>query len=302
MPKDTLDTCRDTKRDPATTQAEMAGKAKAEQGYDYSRRNLQNYIGYDVHDRNDEKIGTLEGLWTDHNGSPAFIGVRTGWVFGKTHVVPANQAHVSEGRQVIRIPYTSDQVKSAVTFDPDAELTEDNEREVYRHYGINESSWWRNQGAERRPTPEQATIQLSEEKLKVGKREVEVGGVRLRKVIRTETVQQPVELKREELIVERVPGSEAHAGRQQAFKEQEVYIPLRREEAVIGKEQVLREEVRVRKSAQTEQQQVSESVRKEDVEIEETGEASRMHASAGTPANRLREQEEKPRSQRRRNG
>ena len=53
----------------------------------------------------------------------------------------------------------------------------------------------------------------------------------------------------------------------------EIYIPLRREEAVIEKEAHVREEVRVRKDARQEQQTVSGQVRKEDVEIEREGEA-----------------------------
>ena len=52
-------------------------------------RDLARYIGYDVVDRNGNKIGTLECLWQDHTGEPAFVGVRTGWFMGKTHVVPA---------------------------------------------------------------------------------------------------------------------------------------------------------------------------------------------------------------------
>ena len=43
---------------------------------------------------------------------------------------------------------------------------------------------------------------------KVGKREVEYGGVRLRKVVKTEVVNQPVELTREEIVIERVPAGQ----------------------------------------------------------------------------------------------
>ena len=63
------------------------------------------------------------------------------------------------------------------------------------------------QTAMRQPA-EEASVKLTEEQVKVGKREVTAGGVRLRKFIRTETVNQPVELRREELVIERVPANE----------------------------------------------------------------------------------------------
>jgi uncharacterized protein (TIGR02271 family) len=268
-------------------------------------RDLSKYIGYDVVDRNLSKIGTLECLWSDHNGEPAFIGVRTGWIFGKNHVVPANDAQVNEQGQRIRLPYDRDKVKDAPAYDADAEMSPEKEREVYRYYGVAEPTQQRAQPRAAMAQPsksasEQASIKLSEEELKVGKRQVEAGGVRLRKVIRTETVNQPVQLSREEIVIERVPATEARTMGERAFEGEEIYIPLRREEAVVQKEAHVREEVRVRKEKQTEQQQVSEQVRREDVEIEESGEARRTDKTRPTPAEEIREREEIPRSQRRR--
>jgi uncharacterized protein (TIGR02271 family) len=273
-------------------------------------RDLTRYIGYDVVDRNDSKIGKLDCLWSDHTGEPAFMGVHTGWIFGKTHVVPAQSATVSERSQKIRLPYEKDKVKDAPAFESGSELDEAKEWEVCTYYGLTTGQRWtgqseRRQGArETRPSTEQrekkgtaqeATIKLSEEELKVGKREVEAGGVRLRKIVRTETVNQPVQLKREEIVIERVPAGQQGTSGQAAFSGEEVYIPLRREEVVIEKEARVREEVRVRKQSQTDEQQVSENVRREDLEIEETGEARRR-----TPAEEIRERQELPRSQRRR--
>jgi uncharacterized protein (TIGR02271 family) len=271
-------------------------------------------------DRSDNKIGTLECLWSDELGEPAFIGVRTGWLFGKTHVVPADRVEVSEGGHRIRLPYAEGHVKDAPSYDSDAEMTAAIEEEVRRHYGTSRSASAAPpvatappvQASTREPlsaeppraTPEMATIQLSEERLKVGKREVEAGGVRLRKVVRTEIVNQPVELKREEQVIERVPAEEAHSGRQRAFNEQEVYIPLRREEVVVEKETRLREEVRARKTEQTDRQEVREEVRREDVEIESAGEARTREPRPGDPrtggpAADIHETEERPRSMRR---
>jgi uncharacterized protein (TIGR02271 family) len=74
-------------------------------------------------------------------------------------------------------------------------------------------------------------------------------------------------------VVERIPASEARGAAERAFEQDEIYVPLRREEAVVQKEAQVREEVRVRKDAHSEQQTISEKVRREDVEIEREGEA-----------------------------
>jgi uncharacterized protein (TIGR02271 family) len=288
----------------------------------FGNRRLEQYIGYDVVDRNGSKIGTLDCLWSDQSGEPAYVGVKTGWFLGKTHVVPAESVEVSETTGRIRLPYEEQRVKDAPTLDADSEMTPERENEVRSFYGLGaaapvampqQTAKSTHETTQRRPeatasgrtnraTPEQATIQLSEEQLKINKRQVELGGVRLRKVVRTEVVNQPVELRREEVVIERVPASEAHAGRQQAFNEQEVYIPLRREEAVVDKEVRLREEVRARKAEVKDQQQVAGEVRREDVEVEETGDAQRRDPRGRgdrASAEELRKREEQPRSMRR---
>jgi len=252
-----------------------------------STAELERYVGYDVIDRAENKIGTLDCIWTDMSGQPAFVGVRTGWFLGKTHVVPAESVEVSELSQRLRLPYTEDKVRNAPAYDADRDISDAEEAEIYRFYGIQPTSSTRRSTAadmtsgqredqRRTTTPgrEEATMQLSEEQLTVGKREVEAGGVRLRKVVRTEVVNRPVELRREEVVIERTPahGSTTRPG-EGSFTEQEVYIPLRREEAVIQKDVRVREEVHARKEKQTETQQVSGQVRKEDVDVERTGEA-----------------------------
>lgn len=273
-------------------QARPAARA----AWDRIENNFERYIGYHVVDRDEEVIGRLKTLWTDESGQPAYLGIRTSWFSGKHHVVPAHSAHLDRRRERIRVPFSADQVKDAPAFDPDSELSDAEERQIeeyYARFGHQRPSGMAGGAAAYAMPPkmgeaatgsqtmrpgvgaqaEHASLKLSEEQLKIGKREVEAGGVRLRKVIRTETVQQPVELRREEVVIERVPAHEAAGAAARAFEQNEVYIPLRREEAVVQKEAHVREEVRVRKDARSEQQTVSGQVRKEDVEIQREGEA-----------------------------
>lgn len=246
--------------------------------------NLDKVADYGVYDRNGEHVGKVNAIWTDHSGQPAFLGVRTSWFMGKTHIVPAYGAHVNHQDEIIRLPYLADEVKNAPNYDPDAELNYDVEREIfgyYRQHGgrFPEMETSTRSAEQRQPsrataptarTGDQASIPLHEEQVRVGKREVETGGVRLRKIVRTETVQQPVEVKREDVVIERVPPGQRTPSKE-AFKNDELFIPLRREEPVVEKETRVTGEVRARKTTGTERQTVSGEVRKEDVEVEREG-------------------------------
>jgi len=278
-----------------------------------TKRSLEQYIDHNVVDQNGNKIGTLQCLWSDGGEEPAYLGVQTGWLFGKTHVVPADAAQVNPAQRTIRLPYTEQKVKDAPAYDPGVELDPSTQQQVRSFYGWSaQSAQNRGQAAQseqRQPAAgkgdgrvqQAASVQLREEQLKVGKREVEAGGVRLRKIIRTETVNQPVELKREEIVVERVSGSQRDLKSQgggQDFREQDIYIPLRREEAVVEKESRVREEVRVSKKAETERQTVSQQVRKEDIDIQRSGAMPAPTKARGTAPARQRGGKESPRGHR----
>jgi uncharacterized protein (TIGR02271 family) len=261
----------------------LAGHTAAEGLNPTSEPSAGRYVDFEVKDRNEAKVGTVESVWLDQYGEPAYLAVRTGWLgMGKTHVVPAQNADVRWGRRVIRLPYTLDQVKRSPEFDVSAQLQSTDESQIgdyYGDFGFRREGWL----AERQEQPVitgqkvegvEKTLELKDEEIHVGKREVEYGGVRLRKVVRTETVNEPVELKREEIVIERVPGSGRVATEE--FTEDEIYVPLRREEAVIAKEAHVREEVRVGKREEKEKQTVSETIRHEDVEIENQTTESRL--------------------------
>jgi uncharacterized protein (TIGR02271 family) len=80
-----------------------------------------------------------------------------------------------------------------------------------------------------------AEIALHEEQLKVGKRNVVAGQVRLHKIVRTEEVNVPVELKSEHVVIEHIPASAAKGTGTTSFNEERIEIPLSREEAVVEK-------------------------------------------------------------------
>src|SRR6266496_4050338 len=96
-----------------------------------TKRNLEQYVDHKVVDQSGNKIGKLHCLWSDSEGEPAYLGVQTGWLFGKTHIVPAQRAEVNEQAQTIRLPYTADKIKDAPSYDPDVDLDPNTERQVW---------------------------------------------------------------------------------------------------------------------------------------------------------------------------
>jgi uncharacterized protein (TIGR02271 family) len=116
---------------------------------------------------------------------------------------------------------------------------------------------------------DEARITLSEEQLAVGKRNVNAGEVDIHKRVETEQVHRDVELKREDVEIERRPIREGmHAGSQPEITEDEIRIPLHAEEAVVEKRVVPQEELVVKKKETTEHQDVDATLRKERVDID----------------------------------
>jgi uncharacterized protein (TIGR02271 family) len=133
-------------------------------------------------------------------------------------------------------------------------------------------------------------VPLYEESVNVGKREVETGQVRLKKIVKTETVNVPVQLRHEEVVIDRdnnINGSAQNQVLAQRFQEQETTIPLKREEAVIEKEVKPMGQIVVQTRYAEQQTNVQAEIRKEDIDIAKQGNAENViiglnvHASVG---------------------
>ena len=77
-------------------------------------------FGYDVTDASGNKIGKVDNVWVDDaTNELEFVGVKTGWLMGKTHVIPVANAQISNGS--IQVPFDEDQIKNAPSFSGDDE-------------------------------------------------------------------------------------------------------------------------------------------------------------------------------------
>ena len=115
------------------------------------------------------------------------------------------------------------------------------------------------------------TIKVVEERLVVGKRAVEGGRVRVRSYVVETPVEENVTLHQERVTVERHPVDRAAtAADLAAFQERTIEARATNEEAVVGKEARIVEEIGVRKEATDRVETVRDTVRKTEVEVEDS--------------------------------
>jgi uncharacterized protein (TIGR02271 family) len=250
---------------------------------------VRSWQGATMVDRDGDKIGTVESIYVDdQTGEPEWALVNTGLFGTKSSFVPLAQAS-SSGDQV-QVPYEKQRIKDAPNMDPDRHLSEQEEQELWRHYGLEYGGYaaagttgdtdtarattYEDRDAVGRDTSGPTTddaMTRSEEELQVGTQTRERGRARLRKYVTTEQQQVTVPVQREEVRVEREPITDANldaATSGPAISEEEHEVTLREEEPVVDKRAVPRERVRLDTETVTEERQVAEELRKEQIEVE----------------------------------
>lgn len=119
---------------------------------------------------------------------------------------------------------------------------------------------------------ESQAIPVMREELKIGKREVQRGGVRVYSRIVEEPVDQSVNLREEHINVERRPVDQAiDPSNIKAFQETSFEVRESAEEAVVQKSARIVEEVRVGKEVTNREEHVRDTVRHTEVEVEKLG-------------------------------
>jgi stress response protein YsnF len=129
------------------------------------------------------------------------------------------------------------------------------------------------------------TIPVVEEELRVGKREVGRGSVRVRSWIVEQPVEASVQLREEHVEVERRPVDRPVGATEQPFEERTIEAVERAEEAVVQKTARVKEEIAVRKDAEERTETVRDKVRRTEVEVEQGD----KNAAKGDPLKRAAE-------------
>src|SRR5215218_9138106 len=274
--------------------AEVTGSVRPEPCKQSNRRHgmatmqeIETWRGRTLVDRDGDKIGTIEDVYLDRSsGEPEWVAVKTG-LFGKNvSFVPIRDAS-AQGDDV-RVSHEKDLVKDAPNVDADGELSPEEERRLYQHYGRSDYDEWTDTSEDRTetvlgrddrdfrgdrdfddrdrdaagtvgrdtsgPTTDDAMTR-SEEELNVGTQRREAGRARLRKYVVTENVERTVPVEREEVRVEREPITDANvddAMEGPAISEEEHEVVLHADEPVVETRAVPKERVRMNKDTVTE--------------------------------------------------
>ena len=115
----------------------------------------------------------------------------------------------------------------------------------------------------------QTKLNVTEENLVVGKREVERGAVRVYQHVTETPVSEQVTLHEEHINVQRTPVDRPVTAADAAFKEGSFELHEKAEEAVVAKQARVVEEVTIGKEATDRVETVHDTVRRTDVEVEE---------------------------------
>lgn len=111
-------------------------------------------------------------------------------------------------------------------------------------------------------------IPVVQEDLRVGKRDVDLGRVRVRSYTVEEPVSEDVNLRDEHVVVERRPVNRA-VGSTDAFRDRVIEAEEHAEEAVVSKDARVVEEVAIRKEAGEHVETVRDTVRHTEVEVDD---------------------------------
>lgn len=119
------------------------------------------------------------------------------------------------------------------------------------------------------------TVPLAREELKIGKRRVETGRVRIRKVVRQHEKSVNERLLHEEVDVQRVPvNRELDAPAQPHYEGDVLVVPVMEERLVLQKRLVLVEEIHVRKRQVERSHRERVLLRSEEPEVQRKGDES----------------------------
>jgi uncharacterized protein (TIGR02271 family) len=237
---------------------------------------VRSWQGRTMVDDDGDRVGTIDSIYVDdQTGEPEWALVNTGLFGAKSTFVPLAQANPAGDN--VQVPYDKQLIKDAPKMDPDQHLSEAEEQELWRHYGLDYGAADTDVDAQStagrdtsRPTTDEAMTR-SEEELRVGTTQRERGRARLRKYVTTEEQQVTVPVQREQVRVEREPITDANldaATSGPEISEAEHEVTLREEEPVVDKRVVPKERVRLDKETVTDERQVSEEVSQEQIEVE----------------------------------
>src|SRR5919108_4171784 len=110
---------------------------------------VRSWQGRTLVDRDGDRIGTIDAIYLDdQTGQPEWALANTGLFGTKSSFVPLVQA--TQTGDDVQVPYDKQLVKDAPRIDPDQHLSEAEEQQLWRHYGLDDGAGYTDRAAQAR--------------------------------------------------------------------------------------------------------------------------------------------------------
>lgn len=265
------------------TEARQAVEKLVEEGFSRDRIDLsaqtgthsdeENTAGEAFPDRHRNTSGTrTEEFADDAKDVGSGIGGFFSSLFGDDDDDRNKYARVAGQGSVVTVhASTEDEAERAADILDDAGAVDVNERAAqYGYTSVSSTMGGMTDTTNLRTTDGDQTIQVIEENLEVGKREVERGGVRVRSRIVSKPVEESVRLREERVSVVRTPVNRpATDADLNAFQEGEISLTEHAEVPVVSKTANVIEEITVGKEVTEREETIRDTVRNTEVDVEQ---------------------------------
>lgn len=101
-----------------------------------SRAPEERYAGYEVYDRDGERIGRPDDLFVDENDNLEYLGVWTDTLGTRSVLIPMEVVTVEDNLGRMSVSRPNSVVQAGPSLEQDEELTPGLEEQVHRHYGL----------------------------------------------------------------------------------------------------------------------------------------------------------------------
>ncbi len=233
----------------------------------------QDCMGWSVVDQAGTPIGTVTEMLIDPDAEMV-----DSILVDRKKRIPAGDIALRDGRVVVRgiMQDGNLEMTESTTTTTTTETENQNYTAMQREANARHVS-----GVTREASENEVVLPIVEEQLRIGKRTVERGGVNVRTTSQEVPVQETVNLREENVTVERRPVDRAVGNAPDAFREGTIEITETAEVPVVSKEARVVEEVVVGKEVTERQETVRDTVKRTEVEVDEVNQTDNRNRQNG---------------------
>ena len=262
-----------------------------------------NIHNWKIVDRSDKKIGKVHDMLFDKDHMKVryiITNLKDGEIMNEDRkvLIPIGQAQLNTNKERVMVPnITKDHLTTLPKYDNADNLTQEeetlilntfsgtksttpyNRKTFYDNEHFNEDKFYNHDNKmDKRTSNERTTnkkIDVVEENLEVGKREVQTGGAKITSRIVERPVKEKVNLKEENVKVKRNPVDRpADTSKMKNFEEKTLEAKETKEVPVVNKEARVKEEITLEKEVRNKKETIKDKVKETKVDIDKKADKS----------------------------